>query len=76
MGVLIAGVVLVIAGGLARFWVGRREFQRRNMAGVEEFRSYGGSLAAKGVETVARLLGTLMIVAGVVLGAVYFFGQR
>jgi hypothetical protein len=76
MGALIAGVVLVIAGGWARFWVGRREFRRRNRAGIEEFRSYGGLIATKGIETVARLLGTLMIVGGLVLGASYFLAQR
>lgn len=73
MGALIIGIVLLAAGGLARFWVGRRKFHRRNAAGLEEFQSYGGALATQGLERLASIAGVVLILFGLMLIATFFF---
>lgn len=64
---VLAGVVLFGGGVALNTWVDRRKFYRRNMAGVEEFASYGAAVAARGLEGLARLGARLCLATGFVL---------
>ena len=61
------GIVFIVAGVVGSHWVGRREFYRRNNAGVEEFSSYGSSVVAKMVERLARTVSFIAILVGVAM---------
>jgi len=50
--------ILFIAGGFAlRFQINKRQFNRRNAAGVEEFQSYGSAYTTQMLEKVGRWVG-------------------
>lgn len=58
-------IILIAVGGYLSFWANRRAFNRRNMAGVEEFKSYSDSIAKRGIEKLARIGGRILLVVGV-----------
>ena len=58
----IAALAVGIAGW---FWVGRRRFQRRNFAGVEEFNGYASMLVARLFERVVRFFSGVALFVGV-----------
>jgi hypothetical protein len=51
----LTGLALFGGGVALKVWVDRRQFYRRNVAGIEEFASYGAAVAARGLEGLARL---------------------
>ncbi len=57
-------VVLLAIGGYGIFWTNKRRFERRNVAGIEEFSSYGKAVATRGGETIVRLASWLLLVLG------------
>lgn len=61
---MLAGFLLIAAGVAILLWTNKRAFNRRNAAGVQEFRSYGHSLGARTVERLARFGGWVLILAG------------
>ena len=61
---IIFGVVLLSAGGGGLFWVNGRSFNRRNVAGIEEFESYGKALGIRAMEKIIRIASWLAIVVG------------
>ena len=66
--------VLFIAGGFyLRFQINKRQFNRRNLAGVEEFKSYGNAYATQMIEKVGRYVGTFLIIIGIFLAISFFF---
>lgn len=60
----VVSIILLVLGGYGIYWTNKRRFERRNMAGVEEFSSYGKSVATKGGEQILRLGSWLLIVFG------------
>ncbi|MVN89125.1 hypothetical protein GO986_20505 [Deinococcus sp. HMF7620] len=62
----IGGVALVL-GIILNVLMGRRAFMRRNASGVQEFRSYGHSVAAGCLEPLVRLFAFLCIIGGIFL---------
>jgi len=48
-------------------WIGSRRFNRRNIAGVEEFGSYGSAVGSRLVESLVNVVGALFVT--VFLGA-------
>lgn len=66
MSILLVGLLLAALGAAGKIWVSRRRFYRRNMAGVEEFRSYGGALITRAVERVVNLTSWCLLVVGLV----------
>ncbi|ETZ19126.1 hypothetical protein [Pedobacter sp. V48] len=60
------GTILLFAGLLIRFWIGRRRFKRKNFAGLNVFSSYLSSQVIPLFEWFLNLIGMLMIVYGVV----------
>lgn len=61
------GITLVICALYLRYWRGKRKFNRRNMAGMEGFKSYESSLLANWLEGTARLLAVILMVLGIIL---------
>lgn len=73
---VVMGVLLVLAGVGGVLFVKRRQFYRRNMAGVEEFNSFSSVLLNQGLEKIISLLsiaaflfGGLLIVIGLNSGS-------
>jgi len=60
----ISGITMIIGGLAGLLWVGRRKFYRRNVAGIEEFPSYGSALFWRLIEALAILVGVAAIIIG------------
>ena len=61
----ILGIFLVALGIASNIWVSRRIFYRRNMAGIEQFDSYGKALATRFQEKIVLLIAGLCILSGI-----------
>lgn len=61
---IIVWIVLLAIGGYGLFWTNKRRFERRNVAGIEEFSSYGKAVATRGGEKIVRLASWLLLVLG------------
>ena len=59
-------LALLAAGGAGWIIVGRRRFNRRNFAGIEEFNGYGSMLIARFIERIIRVASGVALVMGVV----------
>ena len=58
------GFVFIALGLSGIFWVGRRRFYRRNMAGVEEFEGYGKAVATTVLEKLLNLICVVLTILG------------
>lgn len=72
----VIGIVFFLIGCVGVYWTGKRSFERRNVAGMEEFESYGKAVGTKALEGVISLiakvlifLGFLMFCMGWIMGA-------
>jgi hypothetical protein len=70
---LIWAIVFIAGGFILRFQINKRQFNRRNMAGVEEFKSYGNAYATQMIEKVGRYFGFFLIVIGILMAISFFF---
>lgn len=61
---LVMGLVFLAIGVAIIFWTNKRAFKRRNMAGVQEFSSYGHSLLIRTLERFGRIGAWFFILAG------------
>ncbi len=64
---IFTGPALMALGLAIRYRIAKRKFLRRSMTGLEYFPSYGAAIITRVVEGLARLVATLMIMAGIVL---------
>jgi hypothetical protein len=62
------------AGFLLRYWVQARRFDRRSPFGIEQFNGYSDLWTSRLVETLASLISSLMLAAG--LGFVMLIAAR
>lgn len=77
MGIAFIGFLILGLGAVGLFFVNRREFYRRNAAGIEEFTGYGSMLATKLFEKTIRLVSSLLLLAGITLiGLTYIHLHR
>ena len=60
----IAGILSLVIGIGIRFVINRRRFNRRNMAGVEQFSSYSSSIGNRFVEFIGRIISLAFILIG------------
>jgi hypothetical protein len=66
--------IIFIAGGFyLRFQINKRRFNRRNMAGVEEFKSYGNAYTTQMMEKLGRYVGFFLILIGIFMAISFFF---
>jgi uncharacterized membrane protein len=70
------GIILVVLGYVLRYMMNRRAFNRRNAAGVEQFKSFEAATGTRFLEGAGRLLATVLIFGGVILAAFGFFGHH
>lgn len=73
MGYVILGIILAIVGIAGFFFIGRRQFHRRNVAGVEEFSGYGSMLGSRLFEGSVRLIAAFLFIAGAILALVGYY---
>ena len=67
--------IIFLAGGfILKFQLNKRQFNRRNSAGIEEFSSYGNAYTTRLMEKFGRLIAVILIILGVIIGITYFFG--
>jgi prolipoprotein diacylglyceryltransferase len=70
------GIVLIVAGVICRYVVGRNRFNRRGSGGLQQYDSYNKALATSFFERLLKLAGTVLIVGGIFLYAVEWFNKR
>ena len=63
----ITGGVALTAGVLIRYFIGRRKFNRRTIAGSEVFKNYEKSKLTNFIERFGRLIALILILGGIVL---------
>jgi hypothetical protein len=69
--------IIFIGGGfLIRFQINKRQFNRRNAAGVEEFNSYGSAYTIQMLEKVGRIVGVFFIIIGIFMALSFFVGPN
>lgn len=66
MSAMITGVLFLLFGVLGLYLVSRRQFYRRNVAGVEEFSSHSAMIGAQLLEKVIRIASWLLVVFGII----------
>ncbi|TDO19386.1 molybdenum ABC transporter permease [Pedobacter duraquae] len=71
---IILGILFIIGGFLLRFQINKRQFNRRNSAGVEEFKSYGNAYTVQILEKIGRIVGLFLIIIGIIMTLTFFFG--
>ena len=76
MATLIWGIVFIVLGAIIRIFISRRQFYRRNEAGVEEFDGYGAALVSKSLETILGIGSLLLLFFGLIFVAGYFIFAR
>ena len=72
---LVWGIVFLVAGLAGRFYIGRRKFNRRNVAGIEEYESYSSALANSAFDRIASIGSGILIFLGIVLSAGFFLSK-
>ncbi len=70
------GTGFVLLSVYLRYWRGKRRFERRNMAGMETFKSYNKALSANFIENIASFLSLLLMVIGILLLLMALFGRQ
>jgi len=63
----LAIVALLFIGLLLRYWIGKRRFNRRNIAGLQQFKNYRQAVCASIIEKGINILGLLMLLAAIIL---------
>jgi 1,4-dihydroxy-2-naphthoate octaprenyltransferase len=69
------GLLLLALGLFIRYQIGRRRFNRRGIGGLQQFPTYGRFVFTVIVERVIYFIGTLSLLAGLVLLAVAGFNH-
>lgn len=71
---LLIGIVCIVASGFGATWVGKREFERRNVAGVEEHASFGAMVKTKTLENFVKFLSGICGFIGLISLVVFVAG--
>ncbi|MES2278665.1 MAG: hypothetical protein V4592_21725 [Bacteroidota bacterium] len=69
------GLLLLALGLFIRYHIGRRRFNRRGIGGLQQFPTYNRYIFTVIVERVIYFLGTLSLLAGLVLLAIAGFNH-
>ncbi len=76
METLIIAFIFFIPGTALLFWISKRKFNRRNVAGLEGFSSYEKSLFVRLLEGIGKLIAYLMIIFGLFLFLMYTLDKK
>ena len=63
----VVGIMIFSPGCYGMYWTGKRAFERRNKAGVQEFDSYGKAVGATALESIISIVSVLAIAFGFLL---------
>jgi hypothetical protein len=63
----IYAIILLAIGLSLRYIIGKRRFNRRGVAGLQHFESYGVALFTTIIERVLNIIATLMIIGAIFL---------
>jgi hypothetical protein len=63
----IYAIILLAVGLLLRYIIGKRRFNRRGVAGLQYFKSYGVAVITTIIEWVVNIIATLMIIGAIFL---------
>ncbi|MBP5789533.1 MAG: hypothetical protein J6W29_04790 [Neisseriaceae bacterium] len=66
------GLIMIIIGVAGILFVQRRKFYRRNVAGVEEFNSFGHSIITGSIEAIIHFASFFLAIIGVIVVLVSF----
>lgn len=69
------GLILLVIGLFIRYQIGKRRFNRRGMAGLQQFSSYGRAVLTTLLERLILFIGNLCLLAGMLLLAVAGFNH-
>ena len=68
---LILGIVAIALGIGLIYWINRRKFYRRNVAGLEGFSSFESSVFVRFMERIGKLLAYGLIILGILFLWIY-----
>ncbi len=71
MATLIIAIIFLVPGLLLLFWINKRKFNRRNVAGLEGFSSYEKSIVIRLLEKIGKWLAYAMIIISLLLFWMY-----
>ncbi|UIR57828.1 molybdenum ABC transporter permease [Sphingobacterium sp. SRCM116780] len=67
METLVIAIIVLLPGIFLLFWISKRKFNRRNVAGIEGFSSYEKSLFVRFLERIGKWLAYILIILGILL---------
>lgn len=67
---LMISIVFLLLGFLLRYWINRRKFNRRGVAGLEGFSNYEKATAVQFLERLGKILSIFLILIGIL----FFYG--
>ncbi|WP_312079385.1 molybdenum ABC transporter permease [Chryseobacterium sp.] len=62
---LIISIVFLLLGFALRYWINRRKFNRRGVAGLEGFSSYEKATAVRFLERIGKIVSIFLILIGI-----------
>jgi uncharacterized membrane protein YsdA (DUF1294 family) len=74
--ILIIAIMVLIPGILLFFWINKRKFKRRNVAGLEGFSSYEKSLFIRILEGIGKWIAYALILVSLFLFLMYSLEKR
>src|SRR5699024_4190073 len=63
---LVIGIIALVLGVGLIYWISRRKFYRRNMAGVEGFSSFEASVLVRFLERLGKWIAYALILIGLI----------
>jgi len=63
----IYAIILLTIGLSLRYIIGKRRFNRRGIAGLQHYKSYGVALITTIVESVVNIIAALLIIGALIL---------
>lgn len=69
---LYSGIIILLVGIALRYWINRRRFYRRNVAGKETFSSYEKAVIVRILEKFGKLIAWVLILFGLLMGIVFY----
>lgn len=60
-------ILLLLLGLLVLYIIGRRRFNRRSLAGVQGFKTYGNAILTMTIETIFKFIANVTILIAIIL---------
>ena len=73
---LVFGIISFVIAIILFYWINRRKFYRRNMAGIEGFSSFETSVLVRFLEAIGKLLAYALIIFGIFLIWTHFLLKK